>query len=105
MENKGYFKDDQRHGHGILKQGQFLSTAASVYIGQWMNNLRHGYGVNDDVMSGEKYLGWWENDVRHGNGIIVTIDGVYYEGLFHHNKMQVSSAAAAAVTTIYSFRP
>ncbi|KAG1714534.1 Alsin [Nymphon striatum] len=85
---EGYFKDGMRDGHGVLKKGQFLSTAASVYIGQWTDNCRHGYGVNDDVMAGEKYLGWWENDGHHGNGVVVTIDGVYYEGSFYQNKMQ-----------------
>ena len=35
-------------------------------------------------------MGMWENDCRHGNGIIVTLDGMYFEGNFVQNKMSVS---------------
>lgn len=38
---------------------------------------------------GEKYMGMWENDQRHGNGIIVTLDGMYFEGNFVQNRMMV----------------
>ena len=39
---------------------------------------------------GEKYLGMWLNSQRHGYGIVVTVDGVYYEGRFLQNKLAVS---------------
>lgn len=84
---EGFFKDGYRHGHGVLKLGQFFSSAASVYIGQWAYNLRQGYGVMDDIRSGEKYMGMWLEDCKHGNGMVVTIDGIYYEGNFVMNKL------------------
>ncbi|XP_067137388.1 alsin [Centruroides vittatus] len=84
---EGFFKDGYRHGHGVLKLGQFFSSAASVYIGQWAFNHRHGYGVMDDIRSGEKYMGMWQEDCKHGNGMVVTIDGIYYEGNFVMNKL------------------
>ena len=43
------------------------------------------------LFAGLKYMGMWQEDNRHGNGIIVTLDGMYYEGNFVTNKMMVSS--------------
>ena len=35
-------------------------------------------------------MGMWQNNVRHGPGMVVTMNGVYYEGNFHQNKLTVS---------------
>ncbi|XP_050388946.2 alsin isoform X1 [Patella vulgata] len=84
---KGYFKDGQRFGHGIFKQGLHMSNAASIYIGEWYNDKRHGYGVQDDIMKGEKYMGMWQEDCCHGKGVVVTLDGMYFEGNFVYDKL------------------
>ena len=42
------------------------------------------------LIAGEKYMGTWQNNVRHGPGMVVTMNGVYYEGNFHQNKLTVS---------------
>ena len=34
-------------------------------------------------------MGMWLDDYRHGNGIIVTLDGLYFEGNFSYGKMTV----------------
>ncbi|XP_076043188.1 alsin-like isoform X2 [Oratosquilla oratoria] len=83
----GFLKDGQPHGHGELKKGQFSSQAASVYTGEWSNGSRHGYGVLDDIAQGEKFLGMWQNNQRQGPGMVVTMNGVYYEGTFSQNKL------------------
>ncbi|XP_046961989.1 alsin [Vanessa cardui] len=79
---EGYFKDGQPHGHGIKKQGDFTTSTATIYTGEWVVGVRHGYGVMDDIGKGEKYLGNWSDNKKHGCGLIVTLDGIYYEGLF-----------------------
>ncbi|XP_063216090.1 alsin isoform X2 [Bacillus rossius redtenbacheri] len=79
---EGHFKDGKAHGHGVYKQGHFLASVASVYIGEWVNGMKQGYGVMDDIVTGEKYLGSWANNMKHGCGLIVTLDGIYYEGIF-----------------------
>ncbi|CAE1150413.1 ALS2 [Acanthosepion pharaonis] len=83
----GYFKDGQKFGHGVFRQGKHLASVASVYIGEWMADKRCGYGVLDDVLRGEKYMGLWQDDNRHGNGIVVTLDGMYFEGNFVQGKL------------------
>ena len=35
-------------------------------------------------------MGMWQNDQRNGEGVVVTVDGVYYEGKFVQNKLAVS---------------
>nr|CAD7444435.1 unnamed protein product [Timema bartmani] len=79
---EGHFKDGHPNGHGIHKQGHFMASMASVYIGEWVNGVKQGYGVMDDIVTGEKYLGCWSNNLKHGCGLIVTLDGIYYEGIF-----------------------
>ena len=32
----------------------------------------------------------WQDDVHHGNGIIVTLDGMYFEGNFSQDKITVN---------------
>lgn len=86
---KGHFKDGLRHGHGFLRQGNFLANAASFYIGDWVSGAKCGYGVMDDIVAGEKYIGNWLDNKKHGNGLIVTSDGVYYEGVFNQDVLTV----------------
>lgn len=40
--------------------------------------------------AGEKYLGYWSNNMKHGCGLIVTLDGIYYEGVFTQGVLTVS---------------
>lgn len=55
----------------------FLSTADTITIHDVI------------VIRGEKYMGMWENDCRHGAGVVVTLDGLYIQGVFVQNKMMV----------------
>lgn len=49
---EGSFLDGQPHGHGTLKRGHFLTSAAHVYVGQWEAGQKSGYGVMDDIVTG-----------------------------------------------------
>ncbi|XP_063974137.1 alsin isoform X2 [Diachasmimorpha longicaudata] len=79
---EGMFKDGLPHGHGSKREGHFMANVATIYIGEWLAGMKSGYGVIDNIMTGEKYLGSWSGDMKHGCGLIVTIDGIYYEGVF-----------------------
>ena len=55
---KGYFRDGKKHGHGLFTQGSLMqSSVASLYIGEWINDKKQGYGVFDDVSKGERERG------------------------------------------------
>lgn len=49
---EGYYKDGLANGHGMHKSGSFMASAASVYVGEWVAGLKHGYGVMDDIVTG-----------------------------------------------------
>ncbi|XP_023695845.2 alsin isoform X1 [Paramormyrops kingsleyae] len=84
---EGSFQDHMRHGHGMLRSGKLNSSSPSVFIGQWVQDKKTGYGVFDDITRGEKFMGMWQDDQRQGNGLVVTQFGLYYEGTFASNKM------------------
>lgn len=84
---EGCFFEGQRHGYGMLGSGRLARTSSSVFIGQWVHDRKTGYGVFDDISSGQKYMGVWLDDQRHGNAAVVTQHGLYFEGTFKDNKM------------------
>ncbi|MGH0148208.1 UNVERIFIED_CONTAM: hypothetical protein FKN15_043123 [Acipenser sinensis] len=46
---EGSFQDNMRHGHGILRSGKLTSSSPSMFIGQWVQDKKTGYGVFDDI--------------------------------------------------------
>ena len=46
-------------------------------------------------------MGMWYNDMKCGAGCVVTVDGVYYEGNFAHNKMTGRGLMIFEDDTIY----
>lgn len=84
---EGCFFEGLRHGYGMLSSGRLARTSSSVFIGQWLHDQKTGYGVFDDITSGQKYMGMWVDNQRHGNAAVVTQHGLYFEGTFKDNKM------------------
>ncbi|VDO95912.1 unnamed protein product [Soboliphyme baturini] len=73
---EGYMGGDFcREGHGVL-----FSARSVLYVGAWKADKRHGYGVAD--FGTKKYLGMWDNDREHGFGLVVTLDGLCFQGQF-----------------------
>ncbi|XP_053719286.1 alsin isoform X1 [Synchiropus splendidus] len=97
----GSFKDGMRHGHGMLRTGKLNSSSPSVFIGQWLQDKKTGYGVFDDITKGEKYMGMWQDHLRQGTGVVVTQFGLYYEGAFKDNKMMGTGILLSEDDTTY----
>lgn len=53
---EGGFKEGKRHGHGYLKQGKLTTGLASMYIGEWVNDKKCGFGILSDILKGST---WW----------------------------------------------
>ncbi len=51
----------------------FNRDGVSFYDGDWVNNVRHGFGVRQ-YASGNIYEGMWFNNMRHGEGTMQWID-------------------------------
>lgn len=78
----GQFVNDMRHGQGKCMYPQNLG----YYTGQWYKNIKSGVGSMTYV-NGDMYVGEWFNDRHHGKGKLTMKGGVQlYEGEFVHNK-------------------
>ncbi|XP_054603565.2 alsin isoform X2 [Nothobranchius furzeri] len=97
----GCFQDGMRHGHGMLRSGKLNTSSPSVFIGQWLQDKKTGYGVFDDITKGEKYMGMWQDHQRQGIGVVVTQFGLYYEGAFKDNKMMGTGILLSEDDTTY----
>ncbi|XP_047432727.1 alsin isoform X2 [Mugil cephalus] len=97
----GSFQDGMRHGHGMLRTGKLNTSSPSVFIGQWLQDKKTGYGVFDDITKGEKYMGMWQEHLRQGTGVVVTQFGLYYEGAFKDNKMTGTGILVSEDDTTY----
>uniref|UniRef100_A0A8C2HPM2 Alsin Rho guanine nucleotide exchange factor ALS2 a n=1 Tax=Cyprinus carpio TaxID=7962 RepID=A0A8C2HPM2_CYPCA len=99
---EGSFRDNVCHGHGMLRSGKLASpSSSSVFVGQWVQGKRTGYGVCDDFSRGEKYMGMWLDDQRHGVGVVITQFGLYYEGNFCNNKMMGNGTLLCDDDTVF----
>ncbi|XP_060104071.1 ALS2 C-terminal-like protein [Heteronotia binoei] len=100
MVYKGYFKDNMRHGFGILENPS-CAEHPFKYTGNWENDKRSGYGVWDDTERAERYIGMWHEDQRHGPGIVVTQSGGCYQRMFHVDKMVGSGTLLLEDDSVY----
>ena len=53
----------------------------SHYVGDWLDNKRHGMGTSS-YPSGGRYGGMWEAGRPHGIGTYTRADGTKYSGLW-----------------------
>ncbi|OCT75387.1 ALS2 C-terminal-like protein isoform X1 [Xenopus laevis] len=97
---KGYFKDNMRHGFGIL-ESMAPDADPFKYTGNWDKDKRSGYGVWESKNKGERYIGMWLKNNRHGPAIILTDSGACYQGTFHSNKMSGTGILLSEDSTMY----
>ena len=57
----------------------------ATYVGQWLGNLKHGYGVQV-WKDGAKYEGNWRFNKACGNGKFWHVDGDVFEGEWLDDK-------------------
>ena len=103
----GNWVNDKLHGQGTYfyangakyvgewvnnkKQGKgtyYYVNPTATYDGDWYDNVRHGYGVEEihAQVGTQRYEGEWKNDKRNGMGKLVRIDGEVAEGYFENGK-------------------
>ncbi|KAI6223653.1 Kinase domain-containing protein [Aphelenchoides fujianensis] len=75
---EGYWTNGMMNGYGVLR------TNDRLYVGAFKDNQKHGYGVLSSTR--ERYLGQWESGQQEGKGALITIDGVFHEGVFEGGK-------------------
>nr|XP_030140881.3 radial spoke head 10 homolog B isoform X3 [Taeniopygia guttata] len=73
----GYWCNGKRHGKGEIYYDQ---EHTSWYSGDWVNNVREGWGFRR-YRSGNTYDGQWKKNLRHGCGKMIWLtDDQEYEG-------------------------
>ncbi|XP_058851883.1 radial spoke head 10 homolog B [Acipenser ruthenus] len=60
----GQWNQGKRHGKGAI---YFNQDGNSWYEGDWVNNIKEGWGIRW-YSSGNVYEGQWKNNLRHGEG-------------------------------------
>lgn len=77
----GEYVDNKRHGTGTY----FFANDGIIYTGKWADNLRNGIGriVYPD---GGRFLGNWTNDKKHGEGRYTYPDGGSYAGEWYRDR-------------------
>ncbi|KAM8966727.1 ALS2 C-terminal-like protein [Pelodytes ibericus] len=97
---KGYFKDNMRHGYGILEN---LVSAVNPfkYTGSWDKDKKSGYGVWENNAKGERYIGMWQDNLKSGYGIVLTHAGTCYQGSFNLNKLVGSGILLSEDGSVY----
>ena len=58
MKYVGNFKDNLFHGYGTA-----YDSFGILYQGQWRNDLKHGYGTSYDTNGRIDSQGEWEDDI------------------------------------------
>ena len=77
---EGEFKDNMFDGYGI-----YFYKKNKIYLGQWKNNKKDGYG--EYILDDKLYIGNYSNDLRCGFGInYFKNDGKIYIGFWKNNK-------------------
>ncbi|KFQ38712.1 Junctophilin-3, partial [Mesitornis unicolor] len=62
------------------------ATTTEIYVGEWKNDKRSGFGVSQRS-DGLKYEGEWANNKRHGYGCMTFPDGTKEEGKYKQNVL------------------
>ena len=86
---RGEFVNGKKHG-----QGQFQYANGDVYVGEWRENLYHGFGVLTSadyrdagrLLKGRCYRGEWVLGKREGTARFDLGDGTVYDGQFKANQ-------------------
>ena len=83
---------DERIENGLKRKGKGKEYEKDgktlVYVGDWSNGKRNGYGVlykNSEVV----YKGEWENGIPFGEGSFVKADGSVVEGKWEYGYLSV----------------
>lgn len=95
----GGWREGRPHGLGVLERRD-----GSVYVGQWVDGEREGYGVYrappperasvtefasadaEGRLIGRWFRGRWSHGLAHGDGSLVEPDGTTFRGQFVHGK-------------------
>ena len=99
---EGMWEFGKRSGKGLA---YYNAERTSYYDGEWLNGMRHGYGVLQ-YKSGNTYTGEWVDNKKCGKGLMEwkdrgeTYDGEWEDGKPHGFGVQIWLEERTARTTV-----
>jgi hypothetical protein len=81
----GELMNDLRHGFGVY----YRNNGMNKYEGKWAHNFKNGYGILYFNQTGNWYEGEFVNDAMHGKGIYCYHDGRRFEGVFINGRPKI----------------
>ena len=63
------------------------AVAKEVYVGEWLDNLKHGIGKQNYNGQGE-YTGYWARGEKHGEGVMKYLNGDIYSGQWANGQKE-----------------
>ncbi|KAL6073139.1 Phosphatidylinositol-4-phosphate 5-kinase [Balamuthia mandrillaris] len=95
---KGFWRNNQRHGDGIMTFHSHDRFGRLCYDGQWKHDMMHGEGVML-WRDGSKYVGDWRRGQRCGLGVQLFSNGQQqYEGQWKGDKEDGQGAIVSSST-------
>lgn len=67
-------------------RGEIVYKNGDKYIGEYMNDMKHGYGKFEFSQSGLVYYGQWSNDQINGIGTLSGTNNQFYNGEWKDGK-------------------
>jgi hypothetical protein len=82
----GLVFDDDCDSDAVIRKGTYTYDNGDVYVGEFVNNRRHGYGKLE-YASGDVYEGQFIDGDKNGHGKYIYDDGSVYEGEYVDGNM------------------
>jgi hypothetical protein len=76
---------DPNGQHQLEDKGEVIFKNGAVYKGQWLGDMKHGYGVQV-WPDGARYEGYWRFNKACGKGKFWHVDGDVFEGEWNDDK-------------------
>jgi len=100
MHNQAAHMDDGEHS--FISQDEITdSNCIEVYMGEWKQDKRTGYGIAERS-DGLKYEGEWFNNKKNGYGVTTFKDGTKEEGKYKNNVLATDKKKSGELLTVRS---
>jgi hypothetical protein len=82
----GLVYDDDSDSDAVTRKGKHIYPSGSVYVGEFMNDKKHGYGKHE-YPDGSVYEGQYAEGNKDGHGKFTYADGSVYEGDWKYDRI------------------
>ena len=96
MSYEGAWRDDKACGHG-----KATYPNGDIYVGDWLDDERSGWGLYTVASCKDVYEGAWEADRIHGKGRYSYAEGATFEGVYERGERLHGRLTSGDGATVY----